>query len=123
MLNGPVLYLVMGIAIGVILTAKSVKDMVTGLPEGVVPYAMFGFLLFGATAALGWPGFTCAVVAFVFYHVVGADGLSQGVRSFFSFKWLRRKKKTPEQEAFDDTVAAAERQPVSEPDSPDLPQT
>lgn len=95
MLDGSVMYLVLGIAIGVLLTAKSVKDVVEGLPEAVVPYTMYGLLLFGATAAIGWAGFTCVVMAFVFYHAIGREGWSQALQTFFSFKWLRRKEVTP----------------------------
>lgn len=113
MLEGNVLYLVLGIAIGVLLTAKSVKDVVGGLPEAVVPYTLFGFLLFGATAALSWAGFTCVAMAFVLYHAVGREGWSQTIRTFFSFKWLRRKKTTttdPEPETIGEAAAHYDKQ-------------
>ena len=108
MLDGNVVYLLLGIAIGVLFAAKPVKDLVEGLPEAAMPYTFFGLLLFGATAAIGWPGFTCVLVAFVIYHAVGREGWSQGIRTFFSFSWLKRKRQTPEEEAITDAVAYEE---------------
>lgn len=96
MLEGSVLYLLLGIAIGVLLTAKSVREVMAELPGAVYPYTIFGFLLFGATAAYSWPGFTCVVLSFLFYHLVGREGWPTPLRSFFSFKWLPwPKKKEP----------------------------
>ena len=91
-----VLYLLLGIAIGVLLTAKSIREVTAKLPDEVYAYTIFGFLLYGATAALKWPGFTCVILAFVFYHLVGSEGWPTALRSFFSFKWLPwPKKKEP----------------------------
>jgi len=98
MLERNVLYLLLGIAIGVLLTAKSVREVAAELPKAVYPYTIFGFLLYGATAALKWPGFTCVVLAFLFYHLVGIEAWPTPLRSFFSFKWFpwpKKKEPTP----------------------------
>ena len=93
MLEGNVLYLILGIAIGVLLTAKSVREVTAELPNAVYAYTILGFLLYGATAALHWYGFTCVVLTFLFYHLVGREGLPTPLRSFFSFEWLPWSKK------------------------------
>lgn len=93
MLEGNVLYLLLGIAIGVLLTAKSVREVTAELPKAVYAYTIFGFLLYGATAALQWPGFTCVVITFLFYQLVGIETWPTPLRSFFSFKWFPWPKK------------------------------
>ena len=103
MLDGSVVYLLLGIAIGVLFAVKPVSDLMR-LSEAVMPYTFFGLVLFGATAAIGWPGFTCVMVAFVLYHAVGREGWSEHIRTFFSFSWLKRKRQTPEEEAIADAV-------------------
>lgn len=115
MLDVNVVYLLLGIAIGVLFAAKPVKDLVEGLPEAALPYTFFGLLLFGATAAIGWPGFTCVLVAFVIYHV-GREGWSQGIRTFFSFDWLKRKRQTPEEESIAYAVVYEEAEDYKELD-------
>jgi|SaaInlV_100m_DNA_2_1039680.scaffolds.fasta_scaffold169846_1 hypothetical protein len=40
MLDGNVLYLLLGIVIGILLTAKPAKEVLSSLPEAVVPYTM-----------------------------------------------------------------------------------
>lgn len=53
--------------IGILLTAKSAKEVLSNLPEAVV-------LSDDLTAAIGWAAFTCVVVAFLFYHAIGREG-------------------------------------------------
>ena len=116
MLEGNVLYLLLGIAIGVLLTAKSVREVTAELPKAVYPYTIFGFLLFSATlfgdtAARQWLGFTCVVLAFLFYHLVGTEGWPTPLRSFFSFKWLpwsKKKEPTPSTDEGDSDTAGTE---------------
>lgn len=75
MLDGSILYLLLGIVIGILLTAKSAKEVLSNLPEAVVPYTMLGLMLSDdLTAAIGWAAFTCVVVAFLFYHAIGREG-------------------------------------------------
>ena len=116
MLEGNVLYLVLGIAIGVLLTAKSVREVMAELPKAVYPYTIFGFLLFGASlfgataahdVAGGWLGFTCVVVVFLLYHLIGSEGLPTPLRSFFSFKWLPWPKKKEPSQPTDEVDSAA----------------
>ena len=60
--------LMIGIAIGVILTAK--PDALRNMNPIAFNYTLLGLALFGASMLLEWIGFTCVMVAFVLYHVV-----------------------------------------------------
>jgi hypothetical protein len=87
--------LLIGIVIGVLLTAKSVKDVAAVLPNVAYEYTLFGLLLFGATWALqGW-GMAAVLVAYGLYQIIGRR--AGGIANLMS--WFHRKPKpAPEAE-------------------------
>jgi hypothetical protein len=98
-MESPILMLVFGIAVGVLLTAKPVKELVTSIDEkapAALPYVVFGFLLFTATWALQWLGFIVVITTFGLYQVFGSSDLGSKLKAFFKFGWLKRKKKVEE---------------------------
>lgn len=94
-MESPILMLVFGIAVGVLLTAKPVRELVASIDEKAptaLPYVVFGFLLFTATWALQWLGFIVVITTFGLYQVFGSSDLGSKIRAFFKFGWLKRKK-------------------------------
>jgi hypothetical protein len=94
-MESPILMLVFGIAVGVLLTAKPVKELVTSIDEkapAALPYVVFGFLLFTATWALQWLGFIVVVTTFGLYQVFGSSDLGDKLKTFFKFGWLKKKR-------------------------------
>jgi|APSaa5957512535_1039671.scaffolds.fasta_scaffold232739_2 hypothetical protein len=80
--------LILGVAIGAILTAK--PDALRNMNPTAFGYTLLGLALFGASLLLEWIGFTCVMVAFVLYHAIGREGWSTAIQGFFSFEWLRK---------------------------------
>lgn len=109
-MESPVLILVFGIAVGLLLAVKSLKEVASEIHEkapAAFPYTILGFLLFAATWALHWMGFTVVITTFVLYHVIG-----KGKITIPSFSWPKRKPK-PTKEEKPDTEPDAE--PDAEP--------
>ena len=96
-MDSPILLLVLGLLIGVLLTAKPIREVVTSLPAAAYAYVLFGLLLFGATWALSWLGFTAVIVAYVLYQVVGRR--SEAIGNLLTLAWLKRQEKPKREEA------------------------
>ena len=90
-MDSPILMLVFGVLIGVLLTAKPIREVVTALPGAAYAYILFGLLLFGATWALNWLGFTAVIVAYVFYQIIGRR--SEAIGNLLTLAWLKRQAK------------------------------
>lgn len=90
-MESPIVLLVLGILIGVLLTAKPIREVVTALPTAAYPYILFGLVLFGATWALSWLGFTAVITAYVLYQIVGRR--LEALDNFLTFSWLKRQAK------------------------------
>lgn len=84
--------LLIGLVLGVVLTRAN--DVLKNLPVAAYAYTTLGLLLFLSTLVLGWLGIVCVVVAYLLYQDKGMLAmLAQALRTFFSFSWLKRKKK------------------------------
>lgn len=86
-MESPVLVLLIGLVIGVLLTAKSPKEVAATLSTVAYYYILFGLFLFGATWALqGW-GMAAVLVAYGLYQIIGrrAGGIAN-VLSWFHLK-------------------------------------
>jgi hypothetical protein len=90
-MDSPIVLLVLGILIGVLLTAKPIREVVTSLPAAAYAYVLFGLLLFGATWALSWLGFTAVIVAYVLYQIIGRR--SEAIGNLLTLAWLKRQAK------------------------------
>lgn len=121
-MESPILMLVFGIAVGVLLTAKPVKELVASIDEKAptaLPYVVFGFLLFTATWALQWLGFIVVITTFGLYQVFGSSDLGQKIRAFFKFDWAKRKKKEVEVPPTIQPPASPVEQTIPVDDGPD----
>jgi len=107
-MESPVVLLALGIVIGVMLTAKPIREVVGLLGHEARVYILFGLLLFGATWALqGW-GMAAVLVAYGLYQIIGRR--ADGIKNLLGwFHWPKRKPKEPST----DGVPAKER-PVGE---------
>jgi hypothetical protein len=104
--------LVLGILIGVLLTAKPIRDVVAALPGAAYAYILFGLLLFGATWALNWLGFTAVIVAYVLYQIVGRR--SEAIGNLLTLAWLKRQKKRKPEPTEADSAPPSEDRPSAE---------
>ena len=90
---------VMGILVGVIVTAKNVGNFIRDLDDQ--RKGSFGFIVLGAvlcltTWAMGWAGFVCVITVFVLYQFM-SEGLAPAIQKFFgSIKWPKKKVEKPD---------------------------
>jgi len=117
-LENPIVVLMIGIVIGVMLTAKPISELVYEINRkapAAFPYAMLGFLLFLATLVLDRWGFAVVITVFVLYQIVGKGKIT--LPSFDWPKWLKRKPKTIVEKVAD--VSPSVTSPVLSPDAQD----
>ena len=113
-MESPILILVIGLVIGVLLTAKSAKDVVESLPPVAFNYILFGLFLFGATWALqGW-GMAAVLVAYGLYQIIGRR--AGGIANVLSWLHLKRKPK-PESTPTAPAPTAPDPVPIAEAES------
>jgi hypothetical protein len=73
-LDNTLIVFIFGIALGVLLTVKPLKEVACEVHEkapAAFAYIVLGFLMFAATWALGWVGFTVVITTLVIYHTIG----------------------------------------------------
>ena len=102
-----VVILVIGLVVGVILTARSAREVMDTLTPITHCYILFGLLLFGATWALqGW-GMAAVLVAYGLYQIIGRR--AGGIANIMS--WLHLKKKPGHDPEIDQAPAPPQEAP------------
>jgi hypothetical protein len=119
-MESSIIILIVGVVLGIVMTAKPIREVLGAIPDPAYNYVLLGVILFVASWLLQWMGFTVVVTTYLLYQLFGVLMAEKKawqkqdfnvVRSWLKWAWPKRKK-VPEPS---DTSA-----PIVEGDSPEM---